>query len=223
MCILIDCMQWSSWFKSVPWVNAIVPGSYNNTPPPYAFSIQITALSPLLAQKHAENECVEAPWHLSQCLLCSFSCSPWKATTTTVDKGRRENVLQNKVTVRQTQLMGEKGCAVVGRQELCGMPEVRLHGQKGDSWLFDPYQRLCRGKERAEEPHHVSGRISTLVWKAEFSWLPTLNAHFCESHQKKNHSETECIYISWITEQEINQKAKWFHLSSACPKLICLY
>lgn len=41
--------------------------------------------------------------------------------------------MQNKVTIQQIQLMGEKGGVVVGRQELCGMPEVRLHGQKGDS------------------------------------------------------------------------------------------
>lgn len=54
-----------------------------NIPLPYVFSIQITAPCPPLAQQRAENECLGAPWHLSWCLLCSFSCSPSKATTTT--------------------------------------------------------------------------------------------------------------------------------------------
>lgn len=44
---------------------------------------------------------------------------------------------------------------IVERREPCGMPEVRLHGQKGDSCLSGPCQRLCRGEERAEEPHCV--------------------------------------------------------------------
>jgi len=64
MCILIDCTPWSSRFKSLHWVNAIESCSYNATPPPYVFSIQITALFSFLAQKLAEKECVEGPWHL---------------------------------------------------------------------------------------------------------------------------------------------------------------
>lgn len=168
MCILIDCMLWSPWFIGVPWGNTIESGSCNNTPLPYAFSIQIMALSPLLA----ENECVEAPWQLSQCLLCSFSCSPWKATTTRADKGQRENVLQNKVTMQQYNSWERKDVLLWEGKSFVGCLRLGCMVRKGIPG-FLTHSRDSAEESREQKNLTVGGFILSAPWCEKLSFRAT--------------------------------------------------